>query len=115
MDFVLLAFTATSAQPNQLCVSPVFTIALSVVVMFFIVIAFALGVLVGVCRTKTKEASATVSAAQSEAASPAITETATAVELERVHEYEDIILTETGDVNAFTSNVAYGAAPQFHS
>ena len=77
-------------------------------VLFLITITFALGVLVGVCRTKTKKASATVSATQSEAASSAISETATGVELERVHEYEDIVLPENTGINTFTNNVAYG-------
>ena len=108
-----LASTVTPEQPiNGFYVSHVLsiTIAVSAVVLmlFVTVTAFALGVLVGVCRTKTKEAGAIVSAAQSEAASPAISETATGVELERVHEYEDIVLPETTDIDTFTSNVAYG-------
>ena len=77
-------------------------------VLFLNTVTFVLGVLVGVYRTKTKETSTTVSAAQSEADTPAISETAAGVELERVHDYEDIVLTETRDIDTFTSNVAYG-------
>ncbi len=109
---LLSSLVPTTPQPDQLCISPTLSIAIAVsaavMALFLTVVAFALGVLVGVCRSKTRQASATVSAAQSEAATPAISETVAGVELERVHEYEDIVLPETKDIDTFTSNVAYG-------
>ncbi len=108
-----LSSLVSTSQPDQLyCISPVLSavIAVSAVLMalFLNAVTFALGVLVGVCRSKTRQASATVSAAQSEAATPAISDTATGVELERLHVYEDIILTGNKGIDTFTSNVAYG-------
>ena len=102
-----------STQPDCSCVFPTsFPIAVSasaVVALLLIIIAFILGVLVGVCRRKTRQqASTTVSAAQSEGASADMSETTTGVELERVHDYDDIVLTETKDMDTFTTNVAYG-------
>ena len=83
-----------------------------VVLLLLNFITFMFGVLVGL-RAKTKQASTTVSAAHSEADASAISETVPAgVELERLHDYEDVVIYSepNADVNTFTDNVAYGCS-----
>ena len=107
--------------PNRLCVSPALSIVITVSAtsspLIFSTITFILGALVGTYRKKRKEASTTVSVARSEidAAAFGENETATGMELERIHEYEDIVvlnetLNESRDIDTFTSNVAYGCS-----
>ena len=87
----------------------VIVVSAILVALFLTAVAFVFGVLVGVYRTKTKQAITTVSAAHSEADTPAISETAAGVELERPHEYEDIVpYSKPGESDTFTSNIAYG-------
>lgn len=90
-----------------------------VTMLFLMVLAFFLGVLVGVCRIKAKVAGTPATnaqseeactGAQSEAASPVITEPIIDVELERDHEYEVIGFPETRDINNFQNTAAYGTA-----
>ncbi len=108
----------TDAEPTTvaLTVSPTLLVviavpAASVMGLLIIIIAFTLGVLVTMYRTKTKEDSAMVPMAQGVAATPAV-ETATGVELESAHDYEEIVLADR-DINMYTSNVAYGSHPQY--
>ena len=109
--------SGTAPVLERLCVSAtlstVIAVSVTVVALVFNAATFLLGLLVGTHRKNRKEASNTVSAAQSEADTPAISETAAGVELERVHEYEDIVVLrdthgETRDVDIFTNNAAYG-------
>ena len=62
-------------------------------------------------QEEEKEASTTVPAPQGEEDIPIISETATNLELERVHEYDlSEAHNETRDVDVFTSKVAHGCA-----